>query len=172
MSGSKLDPGGRAASTRLRYASASFTFTTGSRFGMMMARPKWLAVNGSDAFSIAPSRTCRCQSSGLRRVIFNGDPSAYAHHAGFVGVARRMIEHRAGEVGDAGDAFFRAPFLQSLDQRDHRRRVAETGEADFHRGRAGEEVFDHVVDLHDAAAADDRDLHAPGALVHHEREDP
>src|SRR6185295_4045402 len=124
MSGSKLDPGGRAASTRLRYASASFTFTTGgSRFGMMMARPKWLAVNGSDAFSIAPSRTCRCQSSGLRRVIFNGDPSAYAHHA------------------------------------------------DFQRGRAGEEVFDHVVDLHDAAAADDRDLHAPGALVHHAQHD-
>jgi hypothetical protein len=72
MSGVKVEPSGRAASTRLRYASASFTFTTGgSRFGMMIARPKCRAVKGSDAFSIAPSRTCRCQSSGLRRVIFN-----------------------------------------------------------------------------------------------------
>src|ERR1051325_12001733 len=120
MSGSKLDPGGRAASTRLRYASASFTFTTGgSRFGMMMARPKWLAVNGSDAFSIAPPRPCRCQSSGLRRVIFNGDPSAYAHHAGFAGVARRMIEHRAGELGAACHAFFRPTFVHFLDSLHH-----------------------------------------------------
>jgi hypothetical protein len=38
---------------------------------MMIARPKLRAVNGSAAFSIAPSRTCRCQSSGLRIVILS-----------------------------------------------------------------------------------------------------
>ena len=34
-----------------------------------MARPKCCAVYGSTALSISPSRTCRCQSSGLRMVI-------------------------------------------------------------------------------------------------------
>src|SRR6056297_1831287 len=35
---------------------------------MMMARPKWRAVSGKTASSIAPSRRCRCQSSGRRSV--------------------------------------------------------------------------------------------------------
>ena len=38
--------------------------TGGTRLGMMMARPKTAALAGSVAFSMAPSRTCRCQSSG------------------------------------------------------------------------------------------------------------
>src|SRR5438094_9476594 len=136
---------------------------------MMIARPKWRAVKGSEALSIAPSRTCRCQSSGflmVMRLI-----SADAYHAGLVSVARRMIEHRAGELGDALDALLGAPFLQSFDQPDHRRRIAEVGEAHLHRGGAGEQVFNHVFDLHDAAAADDRNLHRFGALVDHAQDD-
>lgn len=35
---------------------------------MMIARAKWRAVSGKTAFSIAPSRKCRCQSSGRRSV--------------------------------------------------------------------------------------------------------
>ena len=42
--------------------------TGGIRFGIRMARPKCLAVYGITALSMAPSRTCRCQSSGLRMV--------------------------------------------------------------------------------------------------------
>src|SRR5215469_6247463 len=69
MSGVKVEPGGRAASARSRYATASAVVTTGgTRFGIRMARPKFLAVNGNTALSMAPSRTCRCQSSGLRMV--------------------------------------------------------------------------------------------------------
>ena len=52
-----------------RYISASAVVTTGgTRLGMMMARPKWRALSGRTAASIAPSRRCRCQSSGLRIV--------------------------------------------------------------------------------------------------------
>src|ERR1700736_5412231 len=43
--------------------------TGGTRLGIRMARPKCLAVNGITALSMAPSRTCRCQSSGLRMVM-------------------------------------------------------------------------------------------------------
>src|SRR5579883_2731986 len=39
------------------------------RFGIRIARPKCCAVNGSVALSISPSRTCKCQSSGLRMVM-------------------------------------------------------------------------------------------------------
>src|SRR6056297_771038 len=35
---------------------------------MMIARAKWRALSGRTAFSIAPSRRCRCQSSGRRIV--------------------------------------------------------------------------------------------------------
>ncbi|CAN0618431.1 conserved protein of unknown function [Burkholderia multivorans] len=42
--------------------------TGGFRFGMMIARPNWRAVCGSTPASIAPSRTCRCQSSGRASV--------------------------------------------------------------------------------------------------------
>src|SRR6476469_9602218 len=43
--------------------------TGGMRLGIRIARPKCLAVNGTTALSMAPSRTCRCQSSGLRMVM-------------------------------------------------------------------------------------------------------
>src|SRR5437764_915285 len=98
-------------------------------------------------------------------------PSADADHAGFVRIARRMMEHRAGELGNAPDALLCAPFLQPLDQADHRRWVAEVSEAHFDRARAGEQVFDHILDLHDAAAADDRNLHRLRALVDHAQDD-
>ena len=50
---------------RSRYAAAiSVVVTGGFRFGMMIARPNWRAVCGKTAASVAPSRTCRCQSSG------------------------------------------------------------------------------------------------------------
>src|SRR6476661_2056563 len=39
------------------------------RLGIRIARPKYLAVNGMTALSMAPSRTCRCQSSGFRMVM-------------------------------------------------------------------------------------------------------
>src|SRR5215207_9295980 len=42
--------------------------TGGTRLGIRIARPKCRAVNGSVARSISLSRTCRCQSSGLRMV--------------------------------------------------------------------------------------------------------
>ena len=40
----------------------------GCRFGITSARPNCRAVNGTTAASCAPSRTCRCQSSGRRSV--------------------------------------------------------------------------------------------------------
>ena len=50
-------------------------------------------------------------------------------------------------------------------------RIAEDEIADHHRARAGEHVFDDVLDLDDAAAADDRDLHRLGALIDHAHDD-
>jgi hypothetical protein len=47
--------------------------TGGFRLGITMARPNWRAVKGSTACSAAPSRRCRCQSSG--RVIVRVVPS-------------------------------------------------------------------------------------------------
>src|SRR3954466_3947387 len=78
-----------------------------------------------------------------------------------------MIEHRAGELSDALDAVLCAPLLQSLDQADHRRRTAEIGEPHLDGARPGKQIFDHILDLHDAAAADDRYFHRLRALVHH-----
>ena len=43
--------------------------TGGRRFGMMIARPNCAAVCGTTVFSASPSRTCKCQSSGLVIVI-------------------------------------------------------------------------------------------------------
>ena len=53
--------------------------TGGIRFGIRMARPKCRAVYGITALSMSPSRTCRCQSSGLRmvmRVVMGSDTSS------------------------------------------------------------------------------------------------
>src|SRR6185436_11590485 len=120
---------------------------------MMIARPKLRAVNGSAAFSMAPSRTCRCQSSGLRRVM-RSMGSAYPHLPRFVSVARRVRDHRAGQVRDALEAASRAPFLEPVDEGDHRGGIAEVEIADLDRARAGEQVLDDILDLHDPAAAD------------------
>src|SRR5512134_1601672 len=58
-------PAGNAARMRLRYSSASAVVVTGGRrFGITMARANWRAVCGRTAASAAPSRRCRCQSSG------------------------------------------------------------------------------------------------------------
>ena len=42
--------------------------TGGLRFGMMIARANWRAVKGTTLARWAPSRTCKCQSSGRSRV--------------------------------------------------------------------------------------------------------
>src|SRR5713101_1057800 len=128
--------------------------TGGMRLGIRMARPKCLAVNGMTALSMAPSRTCRCQSSGLRmvmRVVISPDRC----RGGGEGFPRRLVDHRAGEVGDAGKAAFCTPLLQALDDGDQARRIAEDEIADHDRAGAGQQVFDDVLDLDDAAAADD-----------------
>src|ERR1035437_3355857 len=65
ISGSKRAPAGRAARIRSRYALACAVVVTGGlRFGITIARPNWRAVCGSTLASAAPSRRCRCQSSG------------------------------------------------------------------------------------------------------------
>src|SRR5688572_2743815 len=67
ISGSKREPAGSAARMRSRYAAAMATVVTGGfRFGMMIARANCRAVKGRTLASWAPSRTCRCQSSGRR----------------------------------------------------------------------------------------------------------
>src|SRR5438552_17351075 len=82
-----------------------------------------------------------------------------------------MSEHRTGQLGDALEAASLAPFLQPVDDGDHPRGIAEAEIADLDRSRAGKQVLDHVLDLHDATAADDRDLHALRALVDHAQDD-
>src|SRR5688572_14085713 len=65
--GSKRTPAGSAARMRSRYAAAMATVVTGGfRFGMMIARANCRTLNGRTLASWAPSRTCRCQSSGRR----------------------------------------------------------------------------------------------------------
>src|SRR5262245_46328478 len=118
-----------------------------------MARPKCLAVNGMTALSMAPSRTCRCQSSGLRmvmRVVILPDRRG----GGGKSLTRPLVDHGAGEVGDAGEAAFRTPCLQSVDDGDHAGWIAEREVADHDRAGAGQHVFHHVLDLDNAAAAD------------------
>src|SRR5215831_12644599 len=69
IKGSNLAPLGTAATMRSRYAAAAATVVTGGlRFGMMIARANCFAVKGSTELSAAPSRTCKCQSSGRRNV--------------------------------------------------------------------------------------------------------
>src|SRR4051812_17058741 len=97
----------------------------------MMARPKLRAVKGTDAFSMAPSRTCRCQSSGFLMVIRSGAltvlraSAADRRRRGREGLGRRLVDHGAGEIGDARKAALFAPFLELFDDGDHCRRVAE-----------------------------------------------
>src|SRR5438876_10404615 len=157
--------------------------TGGIRFGIRMARPKFLAVYGSTALSMAPSRTCKCQSSGLRMVMravmahFTVPAKVGTHRATHSGlremgprlrgddkmsrlvarmseaisgttarisprscglqgtlsnrrrgrdqrVGRLFVDHRAGEIGDAGESFPRAPRFQAIDDRDHAGRIA------------------------------------------------
>src|SRR5262245_21047090 len=122
---------------------ASFVVMTGgTKLGIRMARPKCLAVNGTTALSIAPSRTCRCQSSGLRMVMravmddaFGPIERAVTALADRrcrrgVGLARRFVDHGAGEIGDAGKTAPGAPLFQTLDDRDDARGIAENKVAD------------------------------------------
>src|SRR5262249_45675680 len=88
-----------------------------------------------------------------------------------VGFARRFIDHGPGEIGDAGKAALGAPLFEPVDDGDDARWIAENEIADHDRARAGEHVFDHILDLDDAAAADDRDLHRLGALIDHAHDD-
>src|SRR5712691_12987566 len=100
--------------------------TGGTRLGIRMARPKFLAVNGITAFSIAPSRTCRCQSSGLRmvmRVVMRR--STDRRGSGDERVGRLVVDHRAGQVGDARKSTLGAPLLEPVDDREHAGWVAE-----------------------------------------------
>src|SRR5436190_2309993 len=167
--------------------------TGGIRFGIRMARPKFLAVYGSTALSMAPSRTCRCQSSGLRiviRVVMTHSPSSPRRRgpmvphtqvsgiwvpacagttAGRIRVSTRhlsdrrrsrdqrvggpVVDHRAGEIGDARKSLARAPLFQPIDDRDHAGGIAESQIADHYRAGARQHVLDHVLDLHNAAAA-------------------
>src|ERR1700752_2029377 len=103
--------------------------TGGIRFGIRMARPKCLAVNGMTALSMAPSRTCRCQSSGLRmgrRGVMLPDRRG----GGGKRLLRPLVDHGAGEIGDAGEAALCAPLLQPIDDGDHAGRIAERQVAD------------------------------------------
>ena len=57
IKGSKVEPSGSALSMRSRYPAASADVTTGgTRFGMIIARAKCVAVEGRTACSILPSR--------------------------------------------------------------------------------------------------------------------
>src|SRR4051794_6977524 len=106
-----------------------------------------------------------------RTILIASPPLADADHAGFVSIPRRVIEHAAAELRYAPNVLLRAPFFNALDKRDHRRRAAEAGEADLHRARTREQVLDDVLHLADAAATDDRNLHALRALVDHPKHD-
>src|SRR5262252_10601241 len=90
---------------------ASMVVTTGgTRLGIRMARPKCLAVNGSVALSISPSRTCRCQSSGLRMVMRSGIAGprrAVAGDAAEHGAGHQPGAARVVEVEDAADQLAR-----------------------------------------------------------------
>src|SRR5258706_16095268 len=90
--------------------------TGGTRLGIRMARPKCLAVNGITALSMAPSRTCRCQSSGLRmvmRVVMGW--SANRGGGGSERIGRLVVDHRAGQVGNAGEPALGAPLLEPVE---------------------------------------------------------
>src|SRR5437899_6104746 len=106
---------------------ASFVVVTGgTRLGIRMARPKFFAVNGATAFSMAPSRRCRCQSSGVRMVMRAVTfKLADRRGGGGVGLPRRLVDHGASEVGDACKAALGTPFLQPVENGDHPRRIAE-----------------------------------------------
>src|SRR5437879_4251714 len=97
---------------------------------MQMARPKCEAVKGSTAFSIAPSRTCKCQSSGfrivMRSVMFS--PGGYEslvplpnrRSGGTKGLSDRFVDHCAGQIRDTFETALVAPFRQLIDHRHQR----------------------------------------------------
>jgi len=66
---------------------------------MMMARPNTRAVCGTTALSVAPSRTCRCQSSGRAMVSLVPAAAAAAPPAAaavaLVVTVRRWLQHDA-----------------------------------------------------------------------------
>jgi hypothetical protein len=64
---------------------------------MMMARPNTRAVCGTTALSVAPSRTCRCQSSGrvMVSLVPTGVAAAALALALVVVSARRRPQHDA-----------------------------------------------------------------------------
>ncbi len=75
ISGSNDTPAGTAARMRSRYATACAAVVTGGRrLGMISARANCAAECGTTDAMAAPSRTCRCQSSGrvMVRVIPEG----------------------------------------------------------------------------------------------------
>src|SRR5262249_58901528 len=88
-----------------------------------------------------------------------------------VGFTRRFVDHGAGEIGDAGKAALGAPLFEPVDDGDDARRITENEIPDHDRACAGKHVFDHILDLDDAAAADDRNLHRLGALIDHAHDD-
>ena len=61
--------------------------------------------------------------------------------------------------------------FKPIDDSDHAGGIAEGQIADHHRSGAGQHIFHRVLDLDDAAAADDRDFHRLGALMHHAHDD-
>ena len=70
---------GTAATTRCRYSRAAAAVVTGgTKLGMMMARPYCCAVWGTTDCRPAPSRTCRCQSSGRVMTSVSGAAPAAA----------------------------------------------------------------------------------------------
>src|SRR3954449_3429838 len=91
---------------RSRYASACATLVTGGRrFGMMMARPNWRALCGTTARSAAPSRTCRCQSSG-RTIVSSRVTRRLSHRA-----RRPIFGRRSQPAQDGGGARLDAELL-------------------------------------------------------------
>ncbi len=65
MRGSKETPWGTASRMRWRYSMACCAVVAGGlKMGMMMARANCAAVWGTTSRMAAPSRTCKCQSSG------------------------------------------------------------------------------------------------------------
>src|SRR5579883_3080705 len=94
--------------------------TGGIKFGIRMARPKCFAVYGSTALSISPSRTCRCQSSGLRMVMRVVMAALADRRCGRrIRLHRRLVDHGAGKISHALEAALGAPLFEAVDDRNH-----------------------------------------------------
>ena len=64
--------------------------TGGLRLGMTMARANWRALCGSTLARVAPSRRCKCQSSGRAMVMLSGVFSKSDMAAGFLAIKMRI----------------------------------------------------------------------------------